>query len=112
MDVEDEARRSRREPLRPLDPAHADHVPVERPVGRGDLPVVDEQPPHFRRRHAQGLDHMAERRAAVVAGAELIDPVARGQEDTPKDRAITQAIDQLREKFGRDAIARGRTPDS
>ena len=42
----------------------------------------------------------------------LLEPGARGQEDTPKDRAITQAIDQLREKFGRDAIARGRTPDS
>jgi hypothetical protein len=42
----------------------------------------------------------------------LLEPEPAGTEDTAKDRAITQAIDQLREKFGRDAIARGRTPES
>ena len=41
----------------------------------------------------------------------LLDPEPRGYQDTPKDRAIAEAIDVLRERFGRDAIARGRTPD-
>jgi DNA polymerase-4 len=47
----------------------------------------------------------------VPAQLSLLEPEARGQVDTSKDRAITQAIDQLRERFGRDAISRGRTID-
>jgi DNA polymerase-4 len=41
----------------------------------------------------------------------LLEPEAKGQADTPKDRAIAQAMDELRERFGRDAITRGRTGD-
>ncbi|MBI4502730.1 MAG: DNA polymerase IV [Gemmatimonadetes bacterium] len=47
----------------------------------------------------------------VPAQLSLLEPETQGSEDTPKDRAIAQAIDELRERFGRDAIARGRTPD-
>jgi DNA polymerase IV len=47
----------------------------------------------------------------IPAQLSLLEPEARGQVDTSKDRAITQAIDQLRERFGRDAISRGRTID-
>jgi DNA polymerase-4 len=41
----------------------------------------------------------------------LLDPEPGGKTDTPKDRAISHAIDELRERFGPDSIARGRTPD-
>jgi DNA polymerase-4 len=34
-----------------------------------------------------------------------------GVEETARDRAVAQAIDHLRRRFGHDAIARGRTTD-
>jgi len=49
--------------------------------------------------------------AESPAQLSLLDPDPQGKTDTPKDRAISHAIDELRDKFGPDAIARGRTPD-
>lgn len=41
----------------------------------------------------------------------LFQAEASGVEETAKDRAVAQAIDHLRRRFGRDVIVRGRTPD-
>jgi DNA polymerase-4 len=41
----------------------------------------------------------------------LFEAEAGSVEETAKDRAVAQAIDHLRQRFGRDAIARGRTTD-
>ena len=41
----------------------------------------------------------------------LLDAEPGGKQETEKDRKLTSAIDELRGKFGRDAIARGRTQD-
>jgi DNA polymerase-4 len=41
----------------------------------------------------------------------LFQAEAGGVEETARDRAVAQAIDHLRRRFGHDAIARGRTTD-
>ena len=39
----------------------------------------------------------------------LFESAASGEEETARDRALTRAVDQLRDKFGREGIALGRT---
>lgn len=47
---------------------------------------------------------------AAPAQLALFSAEPRGVQDTAKDQALTKAMDELRAKFGRRAITRGRTP--
>ncbi len=49
------------------------------------------------------------REVEAPAQLALFPPEAGGLEDTSRDQAISQAVDQLRKRFGKNAIVRGKT---
>ena len=51
-------------------------------------------------------------RPDAIVQLSLLDSAEAGRRETDRDRTLARTIDQLRERFGKDAIARGRAPDS
>ena len=51
-------------------------------------------------------------RPDAIVQLSLLDSAEAGPRETDRDRTLARTIDQLRERFGKDAIARGRAPDA